>query len=233
MTDLIKTKAEAYIVDSNTKRYTINVKVTEKYTNKPVKKGKVVITTKKGRLIGEAEVSENGIAEVTSAITKKDYNLIITYDANYKYAECTTKLKFKKQYMFYKTSAYLWALLGIAIIVLIYITILNTYFLSSISSVINTIAQSSLYLDPSTTIVLSSIFKTNLNIIGTIVNILIWILIISFIIAGIYAREVNPKYHTIIRKNVTNHDLFKNYIPIIILILIFVTIVEVVLAYMI
>ncbi|PAV06610.1 hypothetical protein [Methanosphaera cuniculi] len=232
MTDRIKTQLEANIVESNTKRYTVQVKVTEKGTNKPVKKGKVVITTKKGRLIGKSKV-EDGIAEVTSSITKKDYNLIITYEENHKYTESTTKLKFKKQYMFYKTSAYLWASIAIAIIVLIYVTILNTYFLSSISSVINTIAQNSLYLEPTTTIILSSIFKTNMNVIGVIINLLIWILIISFIIAGVYARDVNPKYHSIIRKNVTNHDLFKHFIPIVILILIFITIVEVVLAYII
>ena len=38
MTDRIKTQLEANIVESNTKRYTVQVKVTEKGTNKPVRR---------------------------------------------------------------------------------------------------------------------------------------------------------------------------------------------------
>lgn len=231
----IKTKINAKITHSNTKRYTVSVKVTRKDNNKPVEKGKVVITAKKGRVIGKAELDENGEAEITSAITKKDYKLKVVYEGTaHTYDESKTKINFKKQYMFYKTSSYLWVCLLIALIAILYTIFLNEFLLDSTLMIVNTIAPNVAYIDPESCVMLSSIFKNNMHYIGTIFNILVWILIISFIIAGVYAKEVkNPNYHNIIRKNVTNHDMFKNFLPIVVLVLVIITVVEVILTYII
>ena len=54
----IKTKIDAEIVNSNTKMYTVSVKVTEAQTNAPVLKGKVIVTSKKGKIVGSGKISK-------------------------------------------------------------------------------------------------------------------------------------------------------------------------------
>lgn len=231
MPDRIKTKACAEITDSDSRRYTVKVKVTEVDTDKPVPKGVVAVTAKKGRVVGKAEVSEDGIAEISAAITKKDYKLKIKYEGNITYSECVTKINFKSEYLFYKTSAYLWVSIAIALIAMAYTTLLNTYLLSSTSTVISTIAESMPYFNASVGLALSSLFEANIYYINVLFKVLIWVFIISFIIAGAYASRFNANLYNIIRKNVTNHSMFQNFFVIVILILILITVFEVLLVY--
>ena len=80
----IKTKIDAEIVNSNTKMYTVSVKVTEAQTNAPVLKGKVIVTSKKGKIVGSGKISKDGTATITSSISRKDYILTVHYEGTKK-----------------------------------------------------------------------------------------------------------------------------------------------------
>lgn len=230
-TEKIKTKIDAEIISSDTKMYTVSVKVTETKTDAPVLKGKVIITSKKGKIVGSGKISKDGTTTITPSISRKDYLLTVTYEGTLKkYAESKTKIDFQKEYLFYKTSFYLWTgIIGI-IIVILYIIALNSYIVTTNpASILASFTQK--FLPYITTGSMTTSILMNTEYIQLSLNILVWILIISFIVAGVYATQFNPNLHNIIRKNVTNHSLFQNFFIYIVEILMVITILAVILEY--
>lgn len=226
----IKTKIDAEIVNSNTKMYTVSVKVTEAQTNAPVLKGKVIVTSKKGKIVGSGKISKDGTATITSSISRKDYILTVHYEGTKKYDESKTKIDFQSEYLFYKTSFYLWTAIIGAIIIMLYIIMLNSYIVTttptSILGIFTRQFLPYLSLEPVTSLILM-----NTDFIQILINVLVWVLIISFIVASVYATQFNPNLHNIIRKNVTNHSLFHNFFIYIVEIIMFITIFAVILEY--
>lgn len=222
-TEKIKTSIDAEITDSNTKMYTVSVKVTEAETGAPVLKGKVIITSKNGKLVGSGKISRDGTIIITPSISRKDYLLTVTYEGtSKKYAESKTKIDFKKEYLFYKTSFYLWTGIVGIIIVMLYSIALNSYIVNTSPAEVVSFTQK--FLPYINTEPMTSSILMNMGYIPLLLRIMVWILIISFIVAGVYATQFNINLHNIIRKNVTNHRLFQNFFIYIVEILMFITI---------
>ncbi|MGN1322110.1 MAG: hypothetical protein ACI4VJ_05965 [Methanosphaera sp.] len=227
----IKTQTKAEITDSDTHMFTVHVTVTEQGTGKPVTKGKVTIKSKKGKIIGTGKIKE-GTADITASITNKNYKLTIIYEGTeHTYDESVTKIDFQKEYLFYKTSSYLWIAIIAALIIIVYTIGLYTLLITAYpqSQLAHTLSSIIPYVAVSNT-TMQHFYLANLHYLQFFVNILIWILIISFITAGVYATQFNSNFHNIIRKNVTNHSIFQHFFGLIIVILMIITIITVIIA---
>ncbi|WP_455645469.1 hypothetical protein [Methanosphaera sp.] len=221
----IKTKTKAEITNSDTKMYTVSVKVTEKKTKEPVTKGKVVLTTKKGKKVVGTGKIKNGTTDIVVSISSKDYKLRVNYEGTeHTYAPSETKIDFKSEYLFYKTSFYIWTAIVGVLIVLVYIIGLNTIMISSNpQSLVSLLGSHFLpYVNMNSSVV-TEYYLENAHYLSFLIKILVWVLIISFVAAGIYAVQFNSNLHNIIRKNVTNHSLFQNFVSIMVIILIAIT----------
>ena len=208
---------EADIVRSTADTYTTLVHVFDKKTKEPVTNGEVVITSKKGEK-GTGQLSDNGQTRIESDITRKDYKLSVTFNENDEYYGKTVKINFQKQYLFFKSLAYLWlGILGFVIIVfylIIMTTILTSYYPQSeltttLQMIIPYISHVGEY----------NVFNTNM-LFFYITRILTWIVIISLVIGGVYASTHNTNYQNIINKNVRNHFVMYHYVKILIVLLV-------------
>lgn len=231
-TNKIKTKVDAEIISSDTHMFTVAIKVTEKDSNKPVTKGKIEIMSKKGKVIGTGKISKEGTVQITSSITKKNYVLTIHYEGSqHTYDESKTKINFKKEYMFYKTSFYLWLAIISVLIGVIYIIALNSLIISQApNSILSQFGYNFLpYITMSNET--AHAYLANLHYVHLFINILVWVLIVSFVVASVYAAQFNSNFHNIIRKNVTNHSIFQHYFSYIITALLIITGIVVILGY--
>lgn len=212
----------ADIIRSTNNTYTILTKVFDKETKEPVPCGNVTITSKKGEK-GTGKIKKSGKSRIVCPITRKDYKLSIMYEENDNYNSQKTEINFQKQYLFFKSMTYMWLAIIALSIVLLYITILNTMMVQTFpdSVLTKTIHDIIPYFSSvgNTYTFQSTIFYHYL------IRIITWVLIISFVISGVYASMHNSNYQNIINKNVRNHFIFTNYIKLLIAILVALTIV--------
>ena len=232
MTNISKRDCEitADIIHSTAHTYTTLVRVFDKVTKYPVTNGTVSITSKKGEK-GVGQLSDDGTTTIKSDITRKDYKLTVQFHETDEYNASSTKINFKKQYMFFKSMAYIWLSIIGVLLVIMYLIGLNSlltgyYPHAEITSMIHSVL-------PYFSIENSQIVFNSTIVFYYLTRVITWILIITFVMAGVYASTHNTNYQNIINKTVKNHFVIYHYLKLLVLALVVLTAVLLIIGFLI